>query len=79
MVEVRKSERSEIGPQWRIAYAEKVRAAMGEGMRSAFDALRTISPDAKLTWLDTESIKHGAEPGGEPIGERSWNGKRESV
>lgn len=66
---------AQVGPQWRIAYAERVREAMGLGMRGAFDALRKISPDAKLTWLDTETIKHGTEPGGVCT---QWDGVRRS-
>jgi hypothetical protein len=58
--------------------AAEVREAMGPDFCAVADALRETF-GAKLTWLDTPTIQTGTPPGGEPIGERSWNGKRESV
>ena len=61
-----------VGAQWRIAEAERIRAAMGPDMCAAFDALRaTFGADCKITWLDTPTIKRGTPPEGEPIGEKS--------
>jgi hypothetical protein len=64
---------AQLGDQWRIAQAERIRDAMGPEFCSVADALRETF-GAKLTWLDTPEIQTGTEPGGEPIGERSWNG-----
>lgn len=50
-----------VGDQWRIAYAQKVREAMGPDFRAVADALRERF-DAKLAWLDTPTLKHGTEP-----------------
>lgn len=64
-----------VGDQWRIAYAEKVRAAMGPDLRAVADALRERF-NAKLSWLETPTMTHGTEP------ERGvctqWNGVRRS-
>jgi hypothetical protein len=70
MAEVRKSE---IGPQWRIAQAEKVRAAMGSEFCAVADALRETF-GAKLVWLDTSTLKIGEKPDwGVPT---QWRGER---
>ena len=64
-----------VGDQWRIAYAEKVRAAMGPDLRAIADALRETF-NAKLYWLETPSLTVGTEP------ERGvctqWDGVRRS-
>lgn len=51
----------EPGPQWRMAQAEKVRAAMGPEFAAIADALR-IAFDAKLTWLETPTLSMGKKP-----------------
>lgn len=58
MAEIRKSE---IGPQWRIAQAEKIRAAMGPDFCAVADALRNTF-GAKLAWLKTPTLTVGTEP-----------------
>lgn len=65
--------RTEVGPQWRIAQAEKIRSAMGPDLRAVADALReTFS--AKLTWLQTPSLTVGERPEeGVPT---QWHGTR---
>jgi hypothetical protein len=50
-----------VGDQWRIAHAEKVRAAMGADLRAVADALREAF-GAKLTWLETPTMTVGSEP-----------------
>jgi hypothetical protein len=62
---------AQLGDQWRIAQAERIRDAMGSEFCAVADALRETF-GAKLTWLETPSIQTGTPPGGEPIGE-SWN------
>jgi len=51
--------------------AEEIRKAMGPEFTSVADQLRERF-GAKLVWLKTDSLEIGKEPGGEPIGERSW-------
>jgi hypothetical protein len=63
----------QVGPQWRIAQAERIRDAMGPEFCAVADALRETFPGAKLSWLDTPQIQSGTEPDGEPIGEKAWN------
>lgn len=58
MAEVRKSE---IGPQWRIAKAEKIRAAMERDMCAVADSLR-LTFGAKIEWLETPSLTMGTKP-----------------
>jgi len=71
MAEVRKSE---IGSQWRIAYAVKVRAAMGTDMCAFADAIRATFGEAKLNWLETPELTVGAKPEeGMPT---QWAGER---
>jgi hypothetical protein len=68
---------AQLGDQWRIAQAERIREAMGPGMCAAFDSLREVcGGDCKITWLDTPTIKRGTEPGGEPIGEKAYLASR---
>lgn len=65
-----------VGDQWRIAYAEKVRDAMGPDLRAVADALRTTF-GAKLAWLETPTMTVGAEPEwGVPT---QWDGVRRSA
>jgi hypothetical protein len=62
-----------VGDQWRIAYAEKVRAAMGPELRAIADALRETF-GAKLSWLETPTMSVGTEPEwGVPT---QWQGQR---
>ena len=64
----------EVGPQWRIAYAEKVRTAMGPEMSAVADALRETFGEAKLNWLETPTLSVGAKPEeGVPT---QWHGER---
>lgn len=73
MSEVR---RSEIGPQWRIAQAEKMRAAMGPEMCAVADALREAF-GAKLVWLATPTLTMGTKPEeGVPT---QWQGVRRTA
>ena len=63
----------ETGPQWRIAYALKVRTAMGPDLCAIADALR-VTFDAKLAWLETSTMTVGTEPEwGVPT---QWRGER---
>jgi hypothetical protein len=71
---VPEARKSEIGPQWRIAYAEKVREAMGEGMRAAFDSLRAVCGPCKLVWLKTDALTLGTEPEQGVV--TQWHGER---
>ena len=50
-----------VGDQWRIAYAEKVRVAMGADLCAVADALRETF-GAKLSWLETPTMTVGTEP-----------------
>jgi hypothetical protein len=61
-----------VGDQWRIAYAERVREAMGADFRAVADVLRSTF-GAKLAWLESESLTVGKplEPS-EPIGEKAY-------
>jgi hypothetical protein len=70
MAEVRKSE---IGPQWRIAQAEKIRAAMGTEMCAVADALRETF-GAKLAWLETPTMQIGEKPAEGVV--TQWTGER---
>jgi len=64
---------AQVGDQWRIAYAQKVRVAMGPQMCAVADALR-LQFGAKLEWLETPTLTHGHEPDwGVPT---QWNGER---
>lgn len=64
-----------VGDQWRIAYAEKVRSAMGPELCSVADALREMF-GAKLAWLETSSLTVGIEPEWGVI--TQWDGVRRS-
>lgn len=66
----------QVGPQWRIAQAERVRAAMGVEMCSVADALREAF-GAKLVWLDAPGLTVGEKP--EMGVTTQWNGERRSV
>lgn len=66
--------RTEVGPQWRIAQAEKIRAAMGPDMCAVADALRETFGDVKLNWLETPSFTLGTKPE-EGVLTR-WHGER---
>jgi hypothetical protein len=61
---------AQVGPQWRIAQAERMRAAMGSEFCAIADSLREQF-GARLTFLKTPELVIGMPPGGEPIGERS--------
>jgi len=52
----------ETGPQWRIAYALKVRTAMGPDMCAFADAIRATFGEAKLNWLETPMLIVGTKP-----------------
>lgn len=52
---------TQIGAQWRIAQAEKIRAAMGPEMCAVADALRETF-GAKLAWLETPALSIGERP-----------------
>ena len=54
--------KGEAGPQWRIAYAEKVRTAMGPDMCAFADAIRATFGEAKLNWLETRVLTIGTKP-----------------
>jgi hypothetical protein len=62
--------KTEVGPQWRIAQAEKIRAAMGPELCAVADALRETF-GARLSYLKTADMVMGIPPGGEPVGERA--------
>jgi hypothetical protein len=65
-----------IGDQWRIAYAQKVRDAMGPDLCAVADALR-VTFGAKLSWLETDGLTVGTEPDwGVPT---QWGGIRRSA
>ena len=62
-----------VGDQWRIAYAVKVREAMGPELCAIADALRGTF-GAKLSWLEAPSMTVGTEPErGVPT---QWDGVR---
>lgn len=63
----------EIGPQWRIAQAEKIRAAMGPELTAIADSLRETF-GAKLTWLETPTLSMGTKP--EEGVPSQWTGER---
>lgn len=63
----------EIGPQWRIAQAEKIRSAMGPELCAIADALRETF-GAKLTWLETPSLSMGTKPEEGVV--TQWQGER---
>lgn len=50
-----------VGPQWRIAQAEKIRAAMGPELCAVADALREKF-GARLVWLETSTLTIGEKP-----------------
>ena len=52
---------ADLGTQWRIAYAIKVRQAMGDDLCAVADALRETF-GAKLSWLETPTMTVGTEP-----------------
>lgn len=68
---------AQLGDQWRIAQAERIRDAMGPDMCAVADALREKF-GAKLVWFESGEFTMGKplQPS-EPIGERSRNRKRE--
>ena len=51
-----------VGPQWRIAQAERIRAAMGPEMCAVADALRTKFGEVKLNWLQSPTLTTGTPP-----------------
>src|ERR1041385_2882647 len=63
----------EVGPQWRIAQAEKIRAAMGPEFAAVADSLRETF-GAKLTWLETPRLSTGTKP--EEGVPSQWHGER---
>jgi hypothetical protein len=66
--------KTEVGPQWRMAYALKVRAAMGPDMCAFADAIRATFGEAKLNWLETPELTMGMKPEeGVPT---QWYGER---
>jgi hypothetical protein len=65
--------KTEVGPQWRMAQAEKIRAAMGPEMCAVADALRETF-GAKIAWLETPTLTLGTKPEeGVPT---QWYGER---
>lgn len=65
---------AQIGPQWRIAYAEKVRHAMGSELAAVADSLRATFGEVKLNWLETESLTVGTKPEQGVL--TQWQGER---
>jgi hypothetical protein len=70
---------AQLGDQWRIAQAERIREAMGSEFCAVADAMRETFPGTKLSWLNTPEIQSGTAPGGEPIGEKAYTGRRRAV
>ena len=65
------------GPQWRIAQAEKIRAAMGPEFRAMADSLRnTFGAVKSLDWLRTDTLSMGTPIECEPIGEKAYLAER---
>jgi hypothetical protein len=65
--------KTEVGPQWRMAQAEKIRAAMGPEMCAVADALRETF-GAKIAWLETPTLTLGTKP--EEGVATQWYGER---
>jgi hypothetical protein len=67
--------KTEVGPQWQIARAEKIRAAMGPEWRAIADAIRaTFGSEVKQVWLETPTLTLGTQPEeGVPT---QWHGER---
>jgi hypothetical protein len=63
---------AQLGDQWRIAQAERIREAMGSEFCAVADAMRETFPGTKLSWLNPPEIQSGTAPGGEPIGEKAY-------
>ena len=64
----------DIGAQWRMAYAQKVRTAMGPDLAAVADSLRETFGEVKLNWLQTPSLTLGTKPEeGVPT---QWDGER---
>ena len=63
---------AQVGDQWRIAQAERVREAMGPEFRAVADELRSTF-SARLVWFESGTLTMGKplEPS-EPIGEKSF-------
>lgn len=64
-----------VGPQWRIAQAEKIRAAMGPEMCAVADALRETF-GAKLIYLDTPTLTITTTAKPEEGVPTQWHGER---
>jgi hypothetical protein len=60
-----------VGDQWRIAQAERVREAMGPELCELADKLR-MDFGAKLSWFECPAFSLGTKIDSEPIGERAW-------
>jgi hypothetical protein len=65
---------AQVGPQWRIAQAEKIRAAMGPEYCAIADALRATFGDVKQVWLETPTLNMGAKPEAGVL--TQWHGER---
>lgn len=70
---------AQVGDQWRIAQAERVREAMGPEFRAVADELRSAF-SARLVWFESGSLTMGKplEPS-EPIGEKAWVARRSAA
>lgn len=67
--------KTEVGPQWQIARAVKIRDAMGPEMCAVADALReTFGTDTKITWLETPTLNLGTPPEEGVV--TQWHGER---
>jgi hypothetical protein len=64
---------AQLGDQWRIAQAERIREAMGPEFCAVADALRETF-GAKLVWLQTPRLTVGTEP--EEGCLTQWTGER---
>jgi hypothetical protein len=64
---------AQVGDQWRIAQAERVREAMGQDFCAIADELR-LAFGAKLTWFECPAFSMGQKFESEPIGETAWKG-----
>lgn len=53
---------AQVGPQWRIAKAEQIRAAMGPEYCAVADALRATFGEVKQVWLETPTLSMGTKP-----------------
>lgn len=65
---------AQVGDQWRISMAERVREAMGSDFRAVADKLRTDF-GAKLSWFECPSFTVGNKIDSEPIGEKGWRAR----